>query len=111
MLHIGSLPSALIAFHLLAQVQCELEVALKPRAERNAAASSTALAEAVQKAEQALSFNTASHKEVSGGSAVSPTTSESDRGAVANLLGLVQAAKGRLAEEAAEQVLAISSLQ
>ena len=83
------------------QVKCELELALKPRAERNAAASATALAEAVQKAEQVLALCTCE--------GVLPdciATSDKEREAVECLTRLVRTSKGRLAEEAAEQVRA-----
>ena len=92
------------------QVKCEMELALKPKAERNAAASATALAEALQRAEQVLNLCTSPNDGGFGGPVDSSASPKEDK-IVASLMGLVQAAQGRLAEEAAEQVWALHPLQ
>ena len=81
----------------------ELELALKPKAERNAAASATAAAEAVQKAEQVLAMHSTQNDSSCDGAA-GEAEPEKEKEAVASLLSLLKAAKTRLAEEAIEQV-------
>lgn len=76
---------------------------MKPKAERNAAASATAAAEAVQKAEQVLAMHSTENDSSCDGPA-DKAEPEKEKETVASLLSLLKAAKARLAEEALEQV-------